>query len=224
MAVWFGMTTPAVRCPSEIRSIREALGATQGEFAARLGVPVETYRTWDAGRQMPAPEMLTRARLLARTRHLNQPIGLDALGQLLGIHPRTLRHAARTGRLMVTYTTRTFCGRPIARATRQAGEAFKATFYRKYGWWRPRGTPPPAWPPVPANYHSRIIGVRYRLHLTQMQLAERVGAAGKAVVYQWETRKRKPSPLFWQRIEALEREVAELHTNPCPAMSRTPSD
>ena len=30
-----------------------------------------------------------------------------------------------------------------------------------------------------------------------------VGAAGKAVVYQWEARKRTPSPLFWQRIIAL---------------------
>ena len=28
-------------------------------------------------------------------------------------------------------------------------------------------------------------------------------AAGKAVVYQWETRKRKPSPVFWTRIEHL---------------------
>ena len=30
-----------------------------------------------------------------------------------------------------------------------------------------------------------------------------VGAARKAVVYQWEARKRCPSPVFWQRIDAL---------------------
>jgi hypothetical protein len=32
-----------------------------------------------------------------------------------------------------------------------------------------------------------------------------VGAAGKAVVYHWETGKRKPSPVFWLRIERLQR-------------------
>jgi hypothetical protein len=32
-----------------------------------------------------------------------------------------------------------------------------------------------------------------------------VGAAGKAVVYQWESGKRQPSPVFWLRIERLER-------------------
>ena len=35
------------------------------------------------------------------------------------------------------------------------------------------------------------------------QFAAMIGAAGKAVVYQWEARKRTPSPLFWQRIAAL---------------------
>jgi len=31
------------------------------------------------------------------------------------------------------------------------------------------------------------------------------GAAGKAVIYQWESRKRTPSPVLWQRIRELER-------------------
>ena len=30
-----------------------------------------------------------------------------------------------------------------------------------------------------------------------------VGAAGKAVVYQWEAWKRTPSPVFWQRVQEL---------------------
>ena len=30
-----------------------------------------------------------------------------------------------------------------------------------------------------------------------------IGAAGKAVVYQWEARKRTPSPVFWQRVQEL---------------------
>jgi DNA-binding transcriptional regulator YiaG len=45
--------------------------------------------------------------------------------------------------------------------------------------------------------------MRRRLGFTQSQLAASVGAAGKAVVYQWEARKRKPSPVFWQKIQAL---------------------
>jgi len=40
----------------------------------------------------------------------------------------------------------------------------------------------------------------FDLGLTQAPLAARVGAARKAVVYQWESRKRCPSPLFWERI------------------------
>ena len=44
---------------------------------------------------------------------------------------------------------------------------------------------------------------RVPLKLTQAALAQRIGAAGKAVIYQWESRKRTPSPVFWQRIQAL---------------------
>ena len=40
------------------------------------------------------------------------------------------------------------------------------------------------------------------------QLAEKVGAASKAVVYQWESAKRKPSPVFWLRIQRLQRQLA----------------
>ena len=119
----------------EIRSAREQLGITQRQFAERLGISAETYRVWDSGRQPTPREILEKARKLVRANRLNQLMSLDALGRLLGIHPRTLRQAARTGRLTVTYDTRTFCGVPIARATRQAGEAFKATFYRKHQWW-----------------------------------------------------------------------------------------
>ena len=49
----------------------------------------------------------------------------------------------------------------------------------------------------------RIRAVRRGLGLSQAQFAARVGAARKAVVYQWEARKRCPSPVFWQRIDTL---------------------
>ena len=45
--------------------------------------------------------------------------------------------------------------------------------------------------------------------LSQGQLATLVGAARKAVVYQWEARKRTPSPPFWQRIAARHQHLPE---------------
>ena len=38
--------------------------------------------------------------------------------------------------------------------------------------------------------------------------AQRIGAAGKAVIYQWEARKRQPSPVFWTRIDQLRADAA----------------
>ena len=40
----------------------------------------------------------------------------------------------------------------------------------------------------------------------RQQLAARVGAASKAVVYQWESGKRKPSSVFWLRVERAQAE------------------
>ena len=37
-----------------------------------------------------------------------------------------------------------------------------------------------------------LVRLRHRLGLSQQQLAAKVGAAGKAVVYQWESGKRRP--------------------------------
>jgi hypothetical protein len=47
--------------------------------------------------------------------------------------------------------------------------------------------------------------LRRQLSMTQTQLATTIGAAGKAVVYQWESGKRTPSPVSWRRIEQLRR-------------------
>jgi len=55
-------------------------------------------------------------------------------------------------------------------------------------------------PVVPEEYDEWLRDLRRRLRVTQ---GEWVGAAGKAVIYQWESRKRRPSPVFWQRIVAL---------------------
>ena len=56
---------------------------------------------------------------------------------------------------------------------------------------------------MPDDYDMQIRALRRARRLSQTQLATLVGAARKAVVYQWEARKRTPSPLFWQRLTAL---------------------
>ena len=56
---------------------------------------------------------------------------------------------------------------------------------------------------VPSNFGSRIIGLRRRLRISQAEFARRIGAANKTVIYQWESRKRTPSIVFWSRIEQL---------------------
>jgi DNA-binding XRE family transcriptional regulator len=57
---------------------------------------------------------------------------------------------------------------------------------------------------VPANDAATLVVLRHRLGLSQQQMAERVGAASKAVVYQWESRKRTPSPVLWQQVLRVE--------------------
>jgi putative transcriptional regulator len=64
--------------PPAVRDLRQRARLTQQEFAARLGVPVETIRNWEQGKRMPrgparallaviahAPDMVFAA--LART-------------------------------------------------------------------------------------------------------------------------------------------------------------
>ena len=69
------------------------------------------------------------------------------------------------------------------------------------GWRRPCHRHPTT--VVPRNYAPRLIGLRRRLRLTQAELAQRIGAANKAVIYQWETLRGIPSITFWKRVEEL---------------------
>ena len=68
---------------------------------------------------------------------------------------------------------------------------------------------PLTWASVPDDYDEQIRALRCARGLSQAQLATLVGAARKAVVYQWEARKRTPSPVFWQRLSALHRRLPE---------------
>jgi transcriptional regulator with XRE-family HTH domain len=56
---------------------------------------------------------------------------------------------------------------------------------------------------VPNNYDLHLVGLRTRRGWTQEQLARAIGAASKAVIYQWESRRRKPSAALSVRIQAL---------------------
>ena len=44
---------PAEMKPPAVRDLRQRARLTQLEFAARLGVPVETIRNWEQGKRMP---------------------------------------------------------------------------------------------------------------------------------------------------------------------------
>jgi len=183
----------------ELRDLRRAVGLKQEEFAALLAVPLETLRTWDSGRRSPPANILQRARKVVSDRPRDtELLSLDQLARELGVHQRTLRAAARTGRLDVQFSSKSVFGRPVRYAPRVAGARFMETHYRLFAGQQFCAAPLPT---VPADYDERLKVLRRRLGLSQLALARRVGAAGKAVVYQWESRKRCPSPLFWQRIQ-----------------------
>jgi DNA-binding transcriptional regulator YiaG len=190
---------------SVLRDLRRAVGLKQKAFAALIDVPVETLRTWDSGRRPIPPAILRRARKavvdLPRNTEL---LSLDQLARELRVHVRTLRAAARTGRLVVRFSSRSAFGRPIRFATRAAAATFIERYYRQ-SYSRMARRPPPPDMRVPSDYADRLLRVRRTLRLTQGQFAEAIGAANKAVVYQWESKKRTPSPVFWQKIAALEK-------------------
>ena len=108
------------------------------------------------------------------------------------------RNAARDGRLAVTYDTRTTFRRLRARATLADATVFRQTSYGRQVRTADRRAPL-TWATIPADYDTRIRAVRQGLGLSQARFAALVGAARKAVVYQWEARKRCPSPVFWRR-------------------------
>ena len=194
--------------PRTLRECRIALSQSQAAFAAMLGVSPESYRTWDAGRRATPPKILARARVLATHRDEQALLPLPVLALLIGVHVKTLRVAARDGRLPVTYDTRTTFRRLRSQATLAAATQFRGAYYGRQV--RPADRrEPPTWASVPDDYAVQIRALRRARRLSQAQLATLVGAARKAVVYQWEARKRTPSPLFWQRIAALHRRLPE---------------
>jgi DNA-binding transcriptional regulator YiaG len=58
---------------------------------------------------------------------------------------------------------------------------------------------------VPHGCRRHLRKLRRRLKISQNDLAELIGAANKAVVYQWKSGRRTPSPVFWERVLTLTR-------------------
>jgi DNA-binding transcriptional regulator YiaG len=188
---------------NELRELRRAIGLAQREFAALLFIPLETYRPWDSGRRVVSVAVLQRARdAVDHDQRQHELLPLDQLAKELQVHIRTLQAAVRTGRLDAHFSVRSVFGRPKRLATRAAAEHFMATHYRRFGG---QAICPAPLPTVPQDYHSQLRALRRRLRLTQGALARRIGAANKAVIYQWESRKRTPSPVLWQNVLRLER-------------------
>ena len=195
--------------PRTLRACRIALGKSQPAFATMLGVSPESYRTWDAGRRATPPQVLVRARALATHRDDHALLPLSVLALLIGVHVKTLRSAARDGRLPVTYDTRTTFRRLRARATLVAATQFRHAYYGRQVRLADRREPP-SWATVPENYDVQIRALRRACGVSQAQFAAMIGAAGKAVVYQWEARKRCPSPVFWGRIRDLDPALLDI--------------
>jgi DNA-binding XRE family transcriptional regulator len=153
-------------------------------------------------------QWLDKARAFATINDPHRLWSLQDLATELGVHVRTLRDAARSGRLEVTYANAVVFRNPVPRTTLGAGRAFMQQYYKR-GYSRFASKPkPPTQVRVPSDWHRRIVRLRDELRLTQTQLAEQIGAASKAVVYQWESQERRPSPVFWARIEELRQKAA----------------
>ena len=167
--------------PRTLRECRIALGQSQAAFAAMLGASPESYRTWDAGRRATPLKVLARARALATHRDDHELLPLPVLALLIGAHVKTLRAAARDGRLPVTYDTRTTFRHLRARATPAAARAFRRSYYRRMVRPDDRRTPL-TWASVPSDYAEQIRALRRARGLSQAQLATLVGAARKAVL------------------------------------------
>jgi len=164
---------------------------------------LESYRPWDSGRREVPDEVLDRARGVVRNPEGEVPMPLSALASALRINECTLRAAARDGRLAVTTQAPGF-GRPILVATRKAGEVFKRRFYKQTTKFTVRAPAPDLVATAPADFDRQLVAMRERLRISQTELAQRIGAASKAVVYQWESRRRRPSAILWRRVMQLD--------------------
>jgi DNA-binding transcriptional regulator YiaG len=186
---------------NELRQLRRGRTLTQAQLAERLRVPLNTFRMWDSGMRIVPPAVLRSVRVaLVEYDRQNELLSLRTVAAEVGVHRSTLEIAIRTGRLAAHFLARSAFGRPIRRVTRADAERFRQSGYGRRAGLTASASPLPN---VPDDYDMQLQAMRRRLSLTQAALAAEIGAAGKAVVYQWESRKRVPSPVFWRRLQEL---------------------
>jgi len=188
---------------TDLRIIRRAMDLTQLAMAEALSIPLNTLRMWDSGFRRTPNAVMDAARALgAEHRRQRELLPVAKLAAELGVHKSTLEVAIRSGRLPAHFSKRSVFGRPIRYVARGDGERFRHTAYGR------RHSPAVCAPPVaaPPDYPEQLTRLRCRLGITQTVLADRIGAANKAVVHQWESRKRIPSPVFWEKIRRLTEE------------------
>jgi DNA-binding transcriptional regulator YiaG len=189
-----------------LRELRRDASLSQRALADLLDVPVNTLRMWDSGlRPVPAHMLLRVRRAIAWHAERTELMPMAQLAQEFHVHVRTLQAAVRTGRLTAHFSVKSVFGRPRRLVTRAAVEQFIARHYRCFSGQKICPAPLPT---VPDDYDKRLREVRSRSGLSQDALARRIGAASKAVVYQWESRRRTPSPVLWQRVLELESQPA----------------
>jgi len=85
-------------------------------MTALLKVSPDSHRVWESGRRVLPPGLTDMARMAIAAR-AQALLSMAQLAERLGVHPRTLRAAARDGRLEVTDDTRSAFSRPVPRAT-----------------------------------------------------------------------------------------------------------
>ena len=186
-----------------LRQWRRDADLSQRDLAGLLDVPLNTLRMWDSGlRPVPARILLRAQAAIEHHAHQTALLPLAELAREFRVHIRTLQAAVRTGRLAAHFSVKSVFGRPRRLATRASAERFMATHYRRFGG---QAICPAPLPTIPHDYDRQLRALRRRLRLTQAGLAQRIGAAGKAVIYQWESRKRMPSPVLWQQVLRLQR-------------------
>jgi DNA-binding transcriptional regulator YiaG len=198
---------------NELRELRRTIGLGQREFAARLSMRLESFRPLDSGRRAVSVAVLQRAReSVAHHQRQHERLPLRPQAKEFRVHVRPLQAAVRTGRLDAYFSVKSVFGRPRRLATRAAAEQFMATHYRRFSGQEVCSAPLPT---VPNDCDQQLRALRRRLRLTQDGLARRIGAAGKAVIYQWESRKRTPSPVLWQELMGLQARTSK--GGGCPA-------
>jgi transcriptional regulator with XRE-family HTH domain len=116
---------------SEVRRLRLQLQLSQPQFAQLLGISAETYRIRDSGRRAAPDKWLEKARAVAAAEDPRRLRSLQELASSLGVHVRTLRDAARSGRLRGTYENRVVFRNPIRRSTLTDGRAFMERYYKQ---------------------------------------------------------------------------------------------